>query len=392
MWKEPILHVDMDAFFVEVERRRAPGLSGRPVVVGGTGPRSVVASASYEARAYGIHSAMPMTRARRLCRDLLVVPPDHAAYQEMSEQVFAIFRSATPLVEGLSLDEAFLDVSGLRRHYPSSVAVGEEVRRTIRTELMLPASVGVAANKMLAKLCSEQAKPDGIFVLRSEEQARFLATLPVSRLFGVGEATQTMLQRLGVETVGDLGNIPDKALSAAVGPSMAAHLRDLAEGRDDRPVVPDRTAKSVSVEETYDTDLMVPDRAATELMVLCDRLSGRLRRAGLVGRTVSLKVRYSDFTTITRSQTLPAATNSGHRLLGEVRSLFAATPEPERPVRLLGVGVSNLAPTEAGGQEAFEDGPESRWDELEKAMQLARSRFGCDAVKPARMSPRQGPE
>jgi DNA polymerase-4 len=222
----------MDAFFVEVERLRRPELRGIPVAVGGDGPRGVVASASYEARRFGVRSAMPTGAARRACPQLVVVPADHRRYQEASEQVFAIFHRFTPLVEGVSLDEAFLDVSGLRLHYPHPVEVGEELRAVIRRELRLPASVGVAANKLLAKLASEEAKPDGLFHVPAARQLEFLHRLPVRRLWGVGEATQAALERLGVETVGDLAEVPLPALTRAVGEAVGRHLSELAQEID----------------------------------------------------------------------------------------------------------------------------------------------------------------
>ncbi|MFZ0013136.1 MAG: DNA polymerase IV, partial [Acidimicrobiia bacterium] len=245
MWNETILHVDMDSFFVEVERLDDPALRGRPVAVGGSGPRGVIASASYEAREHGVRSAQPTAIALRHCPRLVVVPPSHGKYGEVSTRVFSTFRSVTPLVEGLSLDEAFLDVGGLRRHYVSPVAVADEVRARLRAELGLPASVGIAAVKFVAKLASQVAKPDGVRHVRSEDQGLFLRDLPVTAMWGVGPATHAALARLGVETVGDIAALPLNALVGAVGPSAGQHLHDLANGIDPRAVVPDSEAKSV---------------------------------------------------------------------------------------------------------------------------------------------------
>ncbi|MEX1043493.1 MAG: DNA polymerase IV, partial [Acidimicrobiia bacterium] len=280
VWAERILHVDMDAFFVAVERLREPSLVGRPVVVGGTGPRSVVAAASYEVRRYGIRSAMPMSRARSLCRDLVIVPPDHAEYRRVSEQVFGIFRSFTPLVEGVSIDEAFLDIGGLRRHFDGPVAVGEAVRTAIAGQVGITASVGVASTKFLAKLASESAKPDGLRHIESAEQLAFLDSLPIEALWGVGQATRAALEVLGVESVAELRTVPTRALERAVGPAVATHLVELAHGRDPRAVEPDREVKSVSVEETYDKDIRDDARLRVELRRLADRLGWRLRSAG----------------------------------------------------------------------------------------------------------------
>lgn len=299
MWTEPILHVDMDSFFVEVERLDAPELRNRPVAVGGAGPRGVIASASYEARAYGVSSAQPTSVARRLCPELVVVPSAHGKYGDVSTEVFAVFRSFTPLVEGLSLDEAFLDVRGLRHHYESPVVVGETIRSRIRDDLGLPASVGVAAVKFVAKLASEAAKPDGIRHIPANRQEAFLRPMPADAIWGVGPATLAALARLGVETVGDIADLPESALASAVGPTTGRHLHELACGIDGRAVVPDSSSKSVSVEETYDHDLETPEVVEAALLGHSQRLSGRLRRAGLRTRTVTLKVRFADFETIT---------------------------------------------------------------------------------------------
>lgn len=383
MWNEPILHVDMDSFFVEVERLRDPGLVGRPVAVGGAGPRGVVASASYEAREFGVASAQPMATARRLCESLIVVPADHGRYREVSAQVFAIFRSFTPLVEGLSLDEAFLDVGGLRLHYESPVEVGEAVRGQIRSELGLPASVGVASVKFIAKLASEAAKPDGLRHIPVEGQKAFLHALPAEAMWGVGPATLAALARLGVETIGDIAGLPPRSLESAVGPTAGRHLSDLARGHDPREVVPDTAAKSVSVEETYDEDLVSAEIVETALLAHAQRLSGRLRRAGLKTRTVTLKVRYDDFTTVTRSQTIPAATDSGRRLFGVAVDLVRGLGDGDRPVRLLGLGGTSLESADRPAQLDLDSGID--WARVEDAVAGVRERFGDAAVGPARL-------
>ncbi|HVR34166.1 MAG TPA: DNA polymerase IV [Acidimicrobiia bacterium] len=376
-----MLHVDIDAFFVAVERLRSPGLRGRPVVVGGTGPRSVVAAASYEVRSYGIRSAMPMSRARALCRDLIVVPPDHAEYARVSEEVFAVFRSFTPLVEGLSIDEAFLDIGGLRHHFPGPAEVGHAVRAAIAEKVGITASVGVAATKFLAKLASETAKPDGLCHVPAHEQQDFLDPLRIEALWGVGQATRAALETVGVETVADLRAVPTRALERAVGASVATHLVELAHGRDPRKVEPDREVKSVSVEETYDTDITGEAALRVELRRLADRLGTRLRRSGLAGRTITLKVRTSDFQTVTRSVTRPDATNGDRDLFLTAVQLLDASDRGAKPIRLLGIGVSHLVSTEEAVQLVTTGDP--RWNDLDAAVDAIRRRFGDDAVGPA---------
>jgi DNA polymerase IV len=390
VWTEPILHVDMDAFFVAVERLRDPTLVGRPVVVGGTGPRSVVAAASYEVRSFGIRSAMPMSRARRLCPDLMIVPPDHAEYGRVSEKVFAVFRSFTPLVEGLSIDEAFLDIGGLRLHHDSPVAVGEAVRSAISDHIGMTASVGVATNKFLAKLASETAKPDGLRHVPLAEQQSFLDGLPIESLWGVGQATHAALETVGVERVADLRAVPQRMLERAVGVASARHLVDLAHGRDSRPVQPDRDAKSFSVEETYSRDIVDGTAIDTELRRLADRLGSRLRRAGVAGRTVTLKLRFSDFRTVTRSTTRPGAVDGDRELFHTARELLASLEVTGRPVRLLGLGVSQI--TESSDPMQLDVASDGRWTEVDATVDAIRRRFGQSAVGPARLLGPSDPE
>jgi DNA polymerase-4 len=372
----------MDSFFVEVERLDDPALRGRPVAVGGSGPRGVIASASYEAREHGVRSAQPTAIAIRHCPRLVVVPPSHAKYGEVSTRVFSTFRSITPLVEGLSLDEAFLDVGGLRRHYESPVAVADDVRSRLRAELGLPASVGIAAIKFVAKLASEAAKPDGVRLVRSKEQTLFLDDLPVTAMWGVGPATHAALTRLGVETVGDIASLPLTALVGAVGPSAGRHLHDLANGIDPRAVVPDSEAKSVSVEETYEHDLDSLALIETALLSHAQRLSSRLRRAGLRGRTITLKLRYADFTTITRSHTSGSGVDGARQLYRIATELLATRDRPD-PVRLLGLGAGSLESADAPQQ--LDIAGDVRWDEVENAVADVRRRFGEESLRPARL-------
>ncbi len=372
----------MDSFFVEVERLDHPELRGRAVAVGGAGPRGVIASASYEARARGVRSAQPTSTARRLCPELVVVAPSHGRYGDVSAEVFAIFRSFTPLVEGLSLDEAFLDVRGLRLHFESPMTVAVEVRRRIRVELGLPASVGVAAVKFVAKLASETAKPDGLRLVTTAEQPAFLETLPATALWGVGPATLAALARLGVETVGDIAGLPVSALVSAVGPSAGKHLHDLANGIDPRPVVADIAAKSVSVEETYESDLGTLDLVETALLAHAQRLSDRLRRSGLRARTVTLKVRWQDFTTVTRSETTAPAVDGARDLYRIARDLMAGVGVAS-PVRLLGLSGTSLEP--AGEPAQLGMSTDGGWVRVEDAVADIRARYGVGAVGPARL-------
>jgi DNA polymerase-4 len=381
-WAEPILHVDLDAFFVEAERLRDSRLIGRPVAVGGTGGRGVIASASYEARAYGVRSAQPTATAQRLCKELIVIPPAHGRYGELSAQVFEIFRQFTPLVEGLSVDEAFLDVSGLRRHYDAPVEVATSLRAAIRSRVGLPASVGVAASKFMAKLASEAAKPDGQLLVPKETELVFLHALPVEALWGVGPATLAGLQRLGVVTIGDLAELPEATVVKSLGPAQGAHLIDLANGIDPRPVTPDSAAKSISVEETYDRDLEGAEVMTTALLAHAQRLSDRLHRSGLAARTVTLKLRFADFTTITRSETSDSPIDSPRDLYAKATELLGQV-ELDRPVRLLGLGGSTLEPAGEPRQLPLDSSDE--WARIAEAVAGVRERFGEHSVEPARL-------
>lgn len=382
MWAEPILHVDLDAFFVEAERLRDPGLRGKAVAVGGTGSRGVIASASYEARAHGVRSAQPTTTALRLCPDLIVVPPAHDRYGRLSSQVFEIFRHFTPLVEGLSVDEAFLDVSGLRRHYESPMDVASALRAEVRAAVGLPASVGVASSKFMAKLASEAAKPDGQMHVPKRTELEFLHALPVETLWGVGPATLAGLQRLGVVTIGELAELPAATVVSSLGPTQGRHLLELANGIDLRPVTPDSGAKSISVEETYDRDLEGGEVMTTALLAHAQRLSDRLHRSGLVARTVTLKLRFSDFTTITRSVTSDRAVDSPRDLFTAATHLLGEV-SLDRPVRLLGLGGSGLEP--AGQPRQMPIDAEEDWARIADAVAGVRERFGDDSVGPARL-------
>ena len=337
-----VLHVDMDAFYASVSLLHHPELVGTPVIVGG-GTRGVVLSATYEARRFGVHSAMPMTRARRLCPQAVVLRPDHREYTQVSDNVMAVFRSVTPLVEPLSLDEAFLDVAGAVRRLGSPTAIAEHIRARVHDEQGITCSVGVAGTKFVAKLASSRAKPDGLLVVPVDRVVEFLHPLPVSALWGVGEKTEEALTRLGLRTVGDLARIPQQTLVRALGPAAGAHLAALAWGRDERHVVASEPEKSIGNEETFGTDVDDPEVIRRELLRLSEKVAARMRAAGYRGRTISIKVRFADFTTITRARTVqgrdrcrPAAVCGGALLVRGAGSAAGPDPARRRPGR--GVG------------------------------------------------------
>lgn len=406
----------MDAFFASVELLRRPELRGLPVAVGGTGDRGVIAAASYEARVFGVRSAMPSARARRLCPDLVVLPGDHAHYGEVSARIMELFRSVTPLVEPLSLDEAFLDVSGTRRLHGPPEELAARLRREVLDQEGLTCAVGVAPNKFLAKLASAGAKPvagpdgprpgEGVLVVRPGHELEFLHPLDVSRLWGVGPATLAKLQRFGIRTVGDLAALPVETVVGALGRASGEHLHALANGIDDRPVVPDQEPRSISHEETFAVDRHHRDELRADLVRMADAVADRLRRHGYRGRTVQLKVRYADFSTVTRSHTLDAATDRGTTLRDEAWRMLSSLPL-KGGVRLLGVGAANLtreAPVEQLSLDALlgsgapasvpSDGPpdpdrgtaatDADWDAANQAIDDIRRRFGSTSIRPGR--------
>jgi len=384
---KPILHVDMDAFYASVEARDDRTLAGRPLAVGGAGPRGVVMSASYEARAFGVRSAMPSVRARRLCPELIFVPPDFERYQAESERVMAIFLSFTPLVEPLSLDEAFLDVAGAARMFGSPDEIAGRIRERVRSERSLNCSVGVAPNKFLAKLASAHAKPDGVVVVRADRVRAFLDPLPVEDLWGVGEQTAAALDRLGARTVSDLLALPDGVLARAIGPGPAAHLLTLGRGDDDRAVTPHEPAKQVSAEETFERDLDAPGDIHREILRLAERVATRLRASATAGRTVTLKVGFASFRTVTRSRTLDEPTDSAARLAAVAKDLFERMRLVRPRIRLLGVAASALS-ADRSEQLQLGERPD-RWRHADRAMDTLRRRFGDDTVDRAALADRR---
>ncbi|WP_320067085.1 DNA polymerase IV [Micromonospora sp. RTGN7] len=378
----PILHVDMDAFFASVEVRLRPELRGRAVVVGGVGPRGVVSSASYEARRYGVRSAMPTMRARMLCPHAVYLPPDFTQYTAASRAIMRIFRDVTPLVEPLSLDEAFLDVAGARRLFGSPAAIARRIRARVEQEQGLTCSVGVASSKFVAKLGSTRAKPDGLLVVPADRVLDFLHPLPVSALWGVGERSTETLRRLGLTTIGDLAEAPLGMLRGAVGEAAATHLHELASGRDPRQVSPEHVEKSIGAEVTFDVDVGDPLEIRRSLLALAEKVGVRLRRAGQVGRTVSIKVRMADFRTVSRSRALGVPTDTAREIFDTAWALYTALDPGER-IRLVGVRLEGLAPMRETPQQLTLGAPERGWREAEAAADAAAARFGRSVIGPA---------
>jgi len=377
---EPILHVDLDAFYASVAILKDPSLKGKPVIVGGTGSRGVVTSASYEARRYGVHSAMPSVRARRLCPDGIFLPPDFDAYRTHSNRFREVLLAHTPLVEPISLDEAFLDVAGAVLLFGSPEAIAKKIRHDVAREVGVTCSVGIAPTKFVAKLASDGCKPDGLLHVPVGEVASFLEPLPVGRLWGVGNKTGELLGRLAIRTVGDLGRTPEAILERLLGEAAANHLAQLARGIDDRSVVPYEQPKSIGHEETFDRDLDDEDEILRELLALSGRVAARLREDGYRSRTVTLKVRLANFTTLTRSRTQGDPTDLGadlHRIASE---LYRALPGSKRRVRLLGVQAGGLV--SAGAQQLAFLRTE-RWDDVERTVDRIERRFGPGAASPA---------
>ncbi len=378
-----ILHIDMDAFYASVEIRDRPEIASRPVIVAHTEGRGVVLSANYIARGFGVRSAMPASRAQRLCPHAVFVPPRHRLYSAVSKEVMAIFRAVTPEVEPLSLDEAFLNVAGAVRLLGRPAAIGQLIRRQVNEQLGITCSVGVATTKFVAKLASVHCKPDGLLVIPADRVLDFLHPLPVSALWGVGERTGTVLARLGLRTVGELANAPVATLERELGPASAAHLAALAWGRDERRVVPDAQDKSVGAEETFATDIGDPELIRRELLRLSGRTARALRSSGSAARTISIKLRRADFTTITRSRTLREPTDIAQRIYATACDLYAASGlDSGVPLRLVGVRATGLTrAASTGTQLALDERPDS-WREAETAMEQITSRFGAGAVGP----------
>jgi DNA polymerase-4 len=388
-WECRLLHVDMDAFYASVLTRDRPDLQDVPVYVGG-GDRGVVLAANYLARAHGVHSAMPSTRARRACPQAVVLKPDYDLFTAVSSSVMEMFRQVTPLVETLSMDEAFLDVSGSRRRLGSPRSIAENLRARVSDEQRITCSVGVASTIGVAKLASRRAKPDGVVVVPPEEVTAFLHPLAVEELWGVGEKTAAQLHRLGLMTVGDLAHTPLPILQRALGPAMGGHLHELAWGIDHRMVVARRGGffgaepeKSMGHDETFGRDTDDPDVIRRELLRLSSKVTVRMRSTQVVGRTVTVRIRFADFTTITRSKTRSEATDVTQEIYQTAADLFEALGLQRARIRLVGVRVEGLTPRTSSYRQLVLGGREQGWAEADRAVDKALLRFGSAAVQPA---------
>jgi DNA polymerase IV len=378
-----ILHLDMDAFYASVEQRDRAELRGRPVIVGGLSGRGVVCAASYEARPFGVHSAMPMATAKRLCPQAVLLPVRMKHYAEVSQEIRRIFVSFTPLVEPLSLDEAFLDVHGCEALFGSAPEIAHKLKTRIKAETGLTASVGVAPNKFLAKLASDHGKPDGLVVVTSDGVSAFLMPLPVGRIWGVGAKAEKRLHALGIDTIGQFAALPEQVLVDHFG-DMGRHVWRLAHGEDDRRVIPDREAKSISTETTFAQDIDDPETLRMWLRDLTDQLASRLRQAAIKARTVELKIRSSDFKTRHRAQALPEATNLTDVLWQTAQENFQRSLAPDLlPVRLLGVGGTRLIRDAAIQGDLFDAGQRERQQSLDKTIDAIRGQFGTEALRRA---------
>ena len=399
-----IIHLDLDAFYASVETLDNPEIAGKPVIVGGGGKRGVVTAASYEARKFGVHSAQPVATARRLCPDGVFLPVRMGRYKEMSDRVFEIFRRFSPLVEALSIDEGFLDVTGTERLFGGALEVARKIKEAVASETGLTVSAGVAASKFVAKIASDMNKPDGLTVVPRGKEKEFLGPLPVGKLWGVGKVTETALHRMGVKTIGDLASVPAENLKKRFG-KHGLHLHRLANGIDDREVEPEHEVKSIGHEDTYDEDIRDREAIGKELLSLAHRVSSRLRRKGFRGRTVTLKVKYHDFTQVTRAATLPSPTDDGATIYRTVIPLLKKTEAGRRPVRLLGISVSHFGekrfPREEWGQiPLFGQRPEprppssrgttardpARTAKLNEAVDRIREKYGERGIRPGTLA------
>ncbi|WP_373427928.1 DNA polymerase IV [Arthrobacter globiformis] len=378
------MHVDMDAFFVSVELRARPDLRGQPVIVGFPAERSVVLSASYEARKFGVKSAMPMAVAHRLCPQATIIEPRHKLYYEVSGQLMAIFESITELVEPLSVDEAFLDVGGAIRRLGPPLEIGQLIRRRVAGELGITASVGIAASKFVAKIASTRCKPDGLLLIRPEQTVPYLHSLPVNALWGVGGKTAEVLARMGIRTVADVAATPVSSLKKVLG-ATGEHVHRLSWGIDSRTVTPVRVEKSIGAEETFAADTADDALLHRELLRLSHRTAERLRASGLVARTVALKLRYADFSTVTRSRTVHTPLDSAQLIYAVAIQLLESLGSRPLTVRLVGVRAEQL---EAAAQTSLQlslDRRDDNWRAAEQALDKVTGKFGSKSVLPARL-------
>ncbi|MGD0623591.1 MAG: DNA polymerase IV [Thermodesulfobacteriota bacterium] len=381
-----IIHIDMDAFYASVEQRDSPSLKGKPVIVGGgEEKRGVVSSASYEARILGVHSAMPTSQAKRLCPQGVFLPVRMHRYQEVSEQIFRILRAYTPLIEPLSLDESFLDVTGSEKLFGPSLKIAKEIKKRIYETTGVTASAGIAPNKFLAKIASDLKKPDGLVEIRPEMVSEFLRDLPISKLWGVGKSTEEVLKEMGIWRVGQLAAYPTEGIERKLG-KFGLELVALARGEDDRPVIPDSEAKSISQEETFTPDLRDLETIKKVLLNQSERVGWELRKQRLKGYTVQLKVRYPDFSLVTRSATLRASTDQGIEIYQTTLKLLDKTEALQKRARLLGVGISNLRHRDDPEQFSLFDFNREKVERSTEAVDRIREKFGPNAIQRASLA------
>nr|WP_282432722.1 DNA polymerase IV [Arthrobacter ulcerisalmonis] len=379
-----IMHVDMDAFFVSVELRTRPELVGKPVIVGFPGERSVVLSGSYEARAFGVKSAMPMAVAMRMCPQAVVIEPRHGVYYEVSAQLMAIFESITELVEPLSVDEAFLDVTGAMRRLGPPRGIGELIRRRVSAELGITASVGIAETKFVAKIASTRCKPDGLLMIGPDDTVPYLHSLPVGALWGVGGKTADVLANMGIRTVADLAATPIATLKRAMG-ATGEHVHRLSWGIDPRPVTPIRLEKSIGAEETFAIDTADDELIHRELLRLAHRTAVRLRSSGMVARTIALKLRFADFSTISRSRTVHTPVDSAQLIYAVALQLLEGVGQRAMTVRLVGIRAEGLEEAARTSLQLSFDRRDDNWRAAEQALDQVTRRFGSKSVLPARL-------
>ena len=384
MSESTILHVDMDAFFASVEERDNPALKGKAVVVG-TGVRGVVSAANYEARKFGIHAAMPVGRAKRLAPHAIFVPPNMSRYSEVSSHIMEIFRSVTPLVEPLSLDEAFLDVTGAKRLLGDGREIAKQIRAKVEASEGITCSVGIATTKFIAKLASGRCKPNGMLEIASDRVLEFLHPLPVNAIWGVGPKTNEELQKLGLRTVADIANTPRQTLIRALGEAAGASLYELSWGRDYRDVEPEEVDKSISAAETFDTDTEDQEIVLRELLRLTEKATYRMREKDFSARTISIKVRFADFKTISRSKTVPLAISATHEVYEVVKALFLGLKLDRARIRLVGVSLDGLEDGIDASEQLVLGERETGWRQATAAIDKASARFGQGSVRPARL-------
>ena len=384
MSESTILHVDMDAFFASVSIKDNPKLKNKAVVVG-AGVRGVVLSANYEARKFGIRAAMPVGRAQRMAPHAIFIPPDHQRYSEVSEKVMEIFRDVTPHVEPISLDEAFLDVTGAQRLLGTGREIATMIRAKVEQEQGITCSVGIAHNKFIAKLASQHCKPNGMLEIPEDRILTFLHPLPASAIWGVGPKTNEQLEKLGLRTVGEIAHTPRSTLIRALGEATGASLYELSWGRDYRDVEPAEVDKSISAAETFDTDIEDQEIILREFLRLTEKATYRMREKDFSARTISIKVRFADFKTITRSKTVPLPISATHEVFDVVKNLFLALKLDRARLRLVGVSLDGLEDGVDGNEQLILGEREKGWRQATAAIDKASARFGQGSVRPARL-------